>query len=193
MGKLRKFSSDFADRWRRLTGRTPQVLARGADSKVGEIQKASGMSAKEIAQKVGVSERTVKAWQSGKREPRGKTAAKLNAVMTDTLTKRQQLREERAARQGRPPKPQPPAPRSVNINGSIKVGQDRTRPRQTHTVQVGDGNVTQKDIQRLIAARDSGIPGLVEAEAGRLIALAWGIPEEGSEYEVAFPGGVSVF
>lgn len=192
MGKLHKFSADFANRWRRLTGRTPQVLARGADSKVKEIQKASGESAKEIAKRVGVSERTVKAWQAGKREPRGKTAQRLNEVMADSLVKRQQVREDRAERRGIAPKPIPPGPRAVNINGSIKVGQDRTRPRQTHTIREGDGKVTKRDIQRLIAARDSGIPGLVEAEAGRLLALAWGIPEDSTDYEVTFPGGVTV-
>lgn len=189
----RKFTQAFADTWRRLTGRTPQVLTRDAGSKVGEIKKASGETTKDIAQRLGVTERTVKAWESGKRQPRGKTAARLNEAMTDSLTKRQEVREQRSSRRTGRPAPPIPGPREVRINASLSVGGDRIRPRTTHVIQAGDGNVTERDIARLIAAKESGIPGLVESEAARVIALAWGIPTDSSDYEVEFYGDVDIW
>lgn len=192
MAKAKKFSAEFDGMWRRLTGRTPQVLARTADTKVGEIQKAAKLSTKDIAQKVGVSERTVKGWQSGKTQPRGQTAAKLDRVMTDALVKREEQRRERSVRRGGAPEPKPTVPGRVSVNGAVRVGKEtRTRTRQTYTIRAGEGNVTQKDIERVLAAAESGSSALVAAEAGRLIALAWGV-EESAEYEITFPGGVDI-
>lgn len=193
MAKRHKFTQAFADAWRKLTGRTPQVLVRDASSKVAEIKKASGATTKEIAARMGVSERTVRAWETGKRQPRGKTAARLNEVLTDALVKRQELRQQRAARRGRQTPTIKPSRREVLINGAVKVGGDRVRPRNTHTIRSGDGMVTDQDIARMLAAKESGIPGLVEAEAGRLISLAWGIPVDSSDYEVEFFGGLEVW
>jgi DNA-binding transcriptional regulator YiaG len=193
MGKRQKFTQAFSDAWRKVTGRTPQVLTRDSESKVSEIKKASGASNKEIADRMGVSERTVRAWETGKREPRGKTAARLNEVMTDALAKRHEIRQERSSKRSGVPVPSPSTQGEVRINGAVKVGKDRTRPRTTHTIRSGDGLVTDRDIARLLAAKESGIPGLVESEAGRLIALAWGIPADSTDYEVEFQGDVDVW
>ena len=193
MAKRAKFTQAFADAWRKLTGRTPQVLARDAGSKVGEIKKASGATTKDIAARMGVSERTVRAWESGKRQPRGKTAARLNEAMTDALAKRQEVRQERSTKRTGVPAPKPPTRGEVRINGAVKVGGDRVRPRTTHTIRAGDGLVTDRDIARMLAAKESGVPGLVEAEAGRLLALAWGIPADSTEYEVEFYGDVDTW
>jgi DNA-binding transcriptional regulator YiaG len=193
MGKRQKFTQAFSDTWRKLTGRTPQVLARDSGAKVGEIKKASGVSNKDIAARMGVSERTVRAWETGKREPRGKTAARLNEVMTDALAKRQEVRQDRSSKRTGVPAPKPPTQGEVRINGAVKVGNDRTRPRTTHTIRSGDGLVTDRDIARLLAAKESGVPGLVEAEAGRLLALAWGIPADSTDYEVEFQGDIDIW
>lgn len=193
MARRQKFTQAFADAWRKLTGRTPQVLTRDAGSKVGEIKKASGVSNKEIAGRLGVSERTVRAWETGKRQPRGKTAARLNEAMTDALSKRQEVRQDRSTKRTGIPAPKPPTRAEVRINASVQVGKDRIRPRTTHVIRAGDGNVTDRDIARLIAAQQSGIPGLAESEAARVIALAWGIPADSTEYEVEFYGDVDIW
>jgi DNA-binding transcriptional regulator YiaG len=193
MAKRQKFTQTFTNAWRKLTGRTPQVLTRDAGAKVEEIKKASGVSNKEIAARMGVSERTVRAWETGKRQPRGKTAARLNETMTDALVKRQEVRQERSSQRTGIPAPKPPTRGEVRINGAVQVGKDRIRPRTTHVIRAGEGNVTEQDIARVLAAKESGIPGLAESEAARLIALAWGIPTDSSDYEVEFYGGVDIW